>query len=49
VGKSDRRSLQGEVKEHGIEKAEIYREENEKPSAVSKNEYDFFMKEFKKK
>jgi len=39
----------GEVKERRVERAETYKEENEKPSAVSKNEFDFFMKEFKKK
>lgn len=42
-------SFWGEVKESRIERAEIYKEENEKPSVVSKNEFDFFMKEFKKK
>ena len=39
----------GEVKERRIERAETYREENEKPAAVTKNEFDFFLKEFKKK
>ena len=39
----------GEVKERRNEKAEIYKEENEKPSSVTKNEYDFFLKEFKRK
>jgi predicted RNA-binding protein with PIN domain len=38
----------GEVKERRIERAEQLKEENEKPSVVTKNEFDFFMKEFKK-
>lgn len=41
-------SFWGEVKERRIEKAEQLREENEKPSAVTKNEFDYFLKEFKK-
>jgi predicted RNA-binding protein with PIN domain len=39
----------GEVKERRTERNEAYREENEKPGVVTKNEYDFFIKEFKKK
>lgn len=39
----------GEVKERRTERAQEYREENEKPAVVSKNEFDFFLKEFKKK
>ena len=39
----------GEVKERRTERAEEFREENEKPGVVSKNEFDFFLKEFKKK
>jgi predicted RNA-binding protein with PIN domain len=41
-------SFWGEVKERRTERAEEYREENEKPSAVSKIEFDFLLKEFKK-
>lgn len=39
----------GEVKDKRIERLEEEREANEKPSTVTKNEFDFFMKEFKKK
>ena len=42
-------SFWGEVKDKRIERIEAYREENEKPSVVSKNEFDFLLKEFKKK
>ena len=38
----------GEVKDKRIERIEAYRDENEKPGIVSKNDFDFFIKEFKK-
>jgi predicted RNA-binding protein with PIN domain len=42
-------SFWGEVKDKRIERLEEYLEENEKPSVVTKNEFDFMIKEFKKK
>jgi len=41
-------SFWGEVKDRRIERFEANREENEKPGLVTKNDYDFFIKEFKK-
>jgi len=39
----------GEIKERRTERNEAFREENEKPSVISRNEYDFLLKEFTKK
>jgi predicted RNA-binding protein with PIN domain len=42
-------SFWGEVKDRRIERAEEQRDEKEKPSIVSRTEYDYLLKEFTKK